>query len=231
MFRKFTLGLTVLISVTSGALAAPAFTWTGAYVGLNVGGAWSNFRNLDAVGPNCWWCANNYGRNESNIVGGGQIGYNFQMDNSVVLGLEAQIGRGLFNSATHAYDPTHLTPDTSVSDNVFGVAAARVGYSFGQTMIYAKGGLSVAQINYKWVDPTYSAWASNTKTTTSGVFGAGVEYQISPQISLKAEYLRVALSGTNILIVQNYAGGYVQRVRIGGADTFTVGANFRFGGP
>ena len=235
MFRKMIGGLSALAALVAGSCASaapapPAFTWTGAYVGLNVGGAWSNFVNLDKSSVNCWWCANNYGKNEANIVGGGQLGYNYQMDN-IVLGVEAEVGRGLYSSATHAYDPTHHTPDTSLFDDVFGVAAVRLGYSFGPAMIYAKGGVGAVQTNYKWNDPAYSAWATATKTTVGGAYGVGAEYQISPQFSLKAEYLRLDFSSIATLDVQNYSGGYQQHIRIRPIDTFRVGANVRFGGP
>ena len=97
-------------------------------------------------------------------------------------------------------------------------------------MVYAKGGLGFANVSYHWSDPdpAYSAWADGTKTIYGGVFGGGIEYQVSPLISLKLEYLRLAFNYTHTLDVQNYCCNYQQQIHVGAVDTIKVGANFHF---
>src|SRR5271166_3433873 len=101
----------LLASAAVAALAAPAFAadlpvayptkapayvaaynWTGFYVGVNLGGAWARNTNTDTffnaagvpVGINSSSSTN------SGVIGGGQIGYNWQTGN-LVFGLEADI--------------------------------------------------------------------------------------------------------------------------------------------
>ena len=216
-------------SVASAASPPPVYSWTGFYFGLNIGGARSSFLNLDGPEtPHCWWCLNNYGKSANNLILGGQLGYNFQFNN-IVVGIEGEVGKGLFKDSVVANDPTYLTPNTHLSDNVFGLGTGRIGYSFGPTMVYAKGGVGFVQVNYQWSDPRYAAWAGNAKTTYGGVYGAGVEYQISPLVSVKLEYMRLAFSDTSILNVQGYCCNYQQQVQISPIDTIKVGVNFLFG--
>src|SRR5213076_870157 len=62
------------------AVTAPAPLWTGLYAGVNLGGAWTS-------GPSM-----------SGVIGGGQVGYNWQLG-SVVLGAEADIQGADLNSS------------------------------------------------------------------------------------------------------------------------------------
>src|SRR5260370_15579118 len=73
----------------------PECNWSGFYIGLNVGGQWGHSEDEDFdynfgvpnefAGPKKW------GYDESGVVGGGQVGYNFQW-NWLVLGVEADGG-------------------------------------------------------------------------------------------------------------------------------------------
>ncbi len=62
----------------------PVFSWTGLYIGANIGGAWSNGSITDQV------TGANLSSNSSGFIGGGQIGYNYQF-NTFVLGVEWDI--------------------------------------------------------------------------------------------------------------------------------------------
>src|SRR5690242_2411029 len=62
----------------------PPFSWTGFYVGANIGGAWSNGAIADVV------TGANLNTDSSGFIGGGQVGFNYQF-NTFVLGLEWDI--------------------------------------------------------------------------------------------------------------------------------------------
>jgi outer membrane immunogenic protein len=88
---------------------APVMTWTGFYVGFNVGGAWDNSRSVDTrgqaiqgftdgIGPASFAgisaaAASSSGSfgNDGHFIGGGQIGYNWQFGRGGVVGFEADI--------------------------------------------------------------------------------------------------------------------------------------------
>ena len=78
----------------------PAFTWTGCYIGGNVGGAWANVEVTDV--PTGFTAS----RSNSGFAGGGQIGCDYQMGAWVV---------GIRNM----FDGTSIRQTTPFSDGVF----------------------------------------------------------------------------------------------------------------
>src|SRR3974390_2796916 len=65
-------------------IAAPIFTWTGFYLGGNLGAAWAQRSVTDVFG-------NTFTRtSDARFIGGGQLGYNWQFTN-FVLGVEGDI--------------------------------------------------------------------------------------------------------------------------------------------
>src|SRR5262249_13985727 len=75
----------------------PFYIWTGLYVGVHAGGGWADLGGGD---------------NGSGFIGGGQIGYSYQI-NQWVWGLEAEIsGSGIKNNLA-----TFGTPFGSITAN------------------------------------------------------------------------------------------------------------------
>src|SRR5215471_9098997 len=76
---------------------APPFSWTGFYLGANIGGAWGRRSVTDSLfGLSLSNSVNNNGA----FIGGGQLGYNYQCGN-FVLGIEGDFD-GVAN--THPAD-------------------------------------------------------------------------------------------------------------------------------
>ena len=96
-------------------VVASAPTWTGFYLGGNVGGSWATV-SLGSVDL----------ATDSGFVGGGQIGYNFQTG-ALVLGIESDIG---------VVSLSKFESDAKLLVDVTG----RVGYAAGPALFYAKGG-------------------------------------------------------------------------------------------
>ena len=62
----------------------PAFNWTGFYIGPNIGAGWENFNITDTL------TGLSFGSNtRSAFIGGGQVGFNYQVSPFFVLGVEA----------------------------------------------------------------------------------------------------------------------------------------------
>ncbi len=72
---------------------APAPAWAGFYFGANVGGAWGDLRATDVDGYDGInvSAGDKWTNSTSGVLGGGQVGYNFQYGN-VVFGPEADFG-------------------------------------------------------------------------------------------------------------------------------------------
>jgi outer membrane immunogenic protein len=144
--------------------AAPIFTWTGFYVGVNAGYGWSD-DDFDSV-------ALADDDNDGGFIGGAQVGYNYQIG-SFVVGLEGDIQYADFGREG-AFVVGGVTYDVDNSD-WFGTARARAGVAFGQALIYATGGFAFADDATGWT------------------VGGGVEYAFTNNLSAKIEGLYVNL--------------------------------------
>jgi outer membrane immunogenic protein len=220
----------IALSFGNAALAkdlpSQELSWSGLYGGVMAGGSSSNLTVLDGPGNvNCWWCVNNYGHKADQMFVGGQIGYNYQID-QLVLGIEGELSNKMVDGK--AFDPTHTGPSGRVDGGFYGAITGRLGYSLGPALIYGKAGWGAMDAHMSWADPVYSSTASGHKTLSGAVFGGGIEYALSPAISLKAEYMNLDLGGSKLLNVIGYPGGYQQRIKLDSIDTFRVGVNFYF---
>jgi outer membrane immunogenic protein len=143
---------------------APAPTWTGFYLGVEAGGAWSD-RNVK-------WSANDpatqqlfngvalpgnqpliasYAVNRSGGVGGAEIGYNWQSGSNVVMGVEADISAAHVSgtaTATSTLDtattPAILQSTTSHQDTEwYGTLRGRLGWlATPNLLLFGTGGLA-----------------------------------------------------------------------------------------
>ena len=155
----------------------PAFTWTGFYVGANAGYGWGN------VNANGWA---NVGDLDG-FVGGGQIGYNYQMG-PFVIGAEADIQGADLTSGNNL-------GGVRVKTEYFGTVRARVGVAFDRFMPYITGGWAYG--NVKTSIPTL-AFSSDRSHTGGWTVGGGVEYAFTNNLIGGVEYLYVDLGEKNI---------------------------------
>ena len=156
----------------------PAFTWTGFYVGANAGYGWGNvnangFANVGDL---------------DGFVGGGQVGYNYQMGQFVV-GLEADLQAADLSSGNNL-------GLVGVKTDYFGTVRARVGVAFDRFMPYVTGGWAYG--NVKTSVPAL-AFSSDRSHTGGYAVGAGLEYAVTNNIIAGVEYLYVDLGEKNIL--------------------------------
>lgn len=146
--------------------APPAFSWTGFYIGGNTGYSWGSGKDaIDGVDPNGW-------------LAGGQVGYNYQFQNNVLVGLEADIQGGDISGGANGLDSKL---------DYFGTVRARLGYAFDRVLPYVTGGLAYGRntITDFGIDSsnTHVGWAA----------GAGVEYALTNNWTARAEYLYMDL--------------------------------------
>ena len=156
----------------------PVFTWTGFYVGANAGYGWGNvnangFANVGDL---------------DGFVGGGQVGYNYQMGQFVV-GLEADLQAADLSSGNNL-------GLINVKTDYFGTVRARVGVAFDRFMPYITGGWAYG--NVKTSIPGIG-FSSDRSHTGGYAVGAGLEYAVTNNIIAGVEYLYVDLGEKNIL--------------------------------
>lgn len=205
--------------------APPAPIWQGFYIGGNVGYGW------DADGHDHFASSDgNFraGLDNAGAFGGGQFGYNAQYGN-IVAGIEADIQGGDVNSSlayTHGGGVGTLTSDF----NAFGTIRGRLGYAMGPWLLYATGGFAWADVDTRALGVTGAGKGydvSGSSFATGYVVGAGVEYALNRNWSIKGEYQYLNLdAGT---IGGTDSGGSAVNVR-SEPDLHTVrmGLNYRF---
>jgi outer membrane immunogenic protein len=254
MFKARIAAMAVVATVTAGsALAAdlpsrkgpppaylpppPLMTWTGFYVGLNAGGVWSaNGSNPNNLAPYTNTVAGGVvflpgstgGSNAGGFVGGGQIGYNYQL-NSIVVGAEADFqGTTMSGSAAPwavypAAAPAGslwwpLAPaGANVALNWFGTVRGRAGFLFTPTLlVYGTAGFAYGGV--------YNSFTGGSNTRTGWTAGGGVEWMFLPNWSAKGEYLFTDLDAGG---VQNWWGQAGVR-RHPEFHTVRAGVNYHF---
>jgi outer membrane immunogenic protein len=202
-----------------------AFSWTGFYVGGNIGGMWSRDGVVD-LDPN------HYGMIPGNantlspvgIVGGVQAGYNYQIS-SVVLGVEGDLD---FSSAKGSFrfldSPGAPYSIHSTSLPFFGDIRARAGVAFDRFLPYVTGGVVFADVKNSFVDPSWGFSLNRGGSATGWTVGGGAEYAIDNHWSVKAEYLFMQFPSVTAGLQSNY---YAFKFK-DSAQVARVGLNYRF---
>ena len=226
--------------------------WTGFYVGGFLGGAYgrSDIRFVGdpaGAGNNPWVFGG---------LGGGQIGYNYQV-NSWVFGVEGDIGGTNLHGArtcgnSIGRDPVTFLP-TSFSPflltcrdsmNWIATAAARVGWAYGRTLWYVKGGGAWSEDSTSIgcvIAPAnnFQGFNNNCRNqaniitngfSTSGnragwTVGFGSEFDLGKNWSAKAEYDYIDFGNRTALATD---GTTVLRTATTVSEV-KIGVNYRFG--
>jgi outer membrane immunogenic protein len=247
MLRRFLLASAGAVALAGAAAAAelppappppappPPPLWTGFYAGLSVGGAWNASNSVETLAVNTF---DNYAvvtglplgaesaasqsgvasiNNGGGVIGGGQIGYNFQLTNwgwsSVLVGIEADISglsqRGNGSFANSVTDPVSgdtanafVTNETGV--DWLGTVRGRLGWLITPTLlIYGDGGLAYGGVRAStythafWTpggtftsgDEWTDSFGSLSETRVGWTAGGGLEWMFMPNWSFKVEYL------------------------------------------
>jgi outer membrane immunogenic protein len=140
------------LPVQPAVYAPPPFSWTGLYLGGQIGYAWGN-NNASLFFPTVLLSSLYFNNSPQGVIGGAHVGYNLQI-NQWVLGVEGSVdgtslSKGVFLSA--AGTPATIT--TRAEDQ--GSIRARAGIAFDRALIYATGGAAFTGIanNYSTFPP------------------------------------------------------------------------------
>jgi outer membrane immunogenic protein len=195
---------------TKAPVAAPVYNWTGFYVGGNIGYGWG--RSTDSATPlpqpSFGELPFSQGLSPSGILGGGQIGYNYQTG-AYVWGLEADFqGSDIKNSSTmFGLDPAFPADNNVDNQHLtwFGTVRGRVGWlPVNPLLIYVTGGLIYGEVKTDSLTTyapipasTYPGSASSVRT--GWTVGGGVEWMFTPKWTAKLEGLYYQIDGQNYL--------------------------------
>lgn len=224
------------------------YDWTGLYFGANLGGLSSTaafdwvpdpagFPNAAAdlttasTGSSSNWA----------LIGGGEIGANWQVDNHYVVGIEADYGvlRLKQSRADNLARFGFASSPLAESMDLDGIATVRgrLGYAFDRLLIYATGGVAFAHFKYRDSIAFGASGTNNTASldtwSTAAVYGGGIEYALAGNWTAKIGYLHTEIgdptSSRNSDPVAFPAAGIVHNhnARI---DIVRFGLDYKFGG-
>ncbi|MBN8964638.1 MAG: porin family protein [Rhizobiales bacterium] len=255
MKRNWIAGVAVALSTAGTAWAAdmpvkahsvsavpPVTNWTGLYVGGHVGYGWGDEKNVATTGNTNFVAGHVFDPTDVNgIIGGGQFGANFQAG-SWVFGLEGEYSASGIDgrrAELTELNPQPNLPRTSTSHpevDWLADVTGRVGYSWGNWLVYAKGGGA-------WTHTKGSSVVSNAVNaalaTTVGsenrsgwLVGGGVEWVLSQNWSAKIEYNYMdfgtkGISRTNITPGPNLGNVNLRDSSLT-LNTIKFGVNYRF---
>jgi len=227
----FTVAALVLLKPVNAAAQDTTAPWTGFYAGINGGYAWSGDTSVSRLEffPIAGFL-NEPGFEMEGAFGGGQIGYNFALGSQIVLGIEADFQGGDIDDGYHITDALLNDVVAQSSLNWFGTVRARAGIVVNRTLIYATGGLAYGEIesSFAFNNPLNSF--SATTQETGYVLGGGLETQIAPNWSFKAEYQHINLDAdARFNSAANPGTGFdIDKLKTQ-LDTVRVGVNYKFG--
>jgi opacity protein-like surface antigen len=218
---------------------AEAVKWTGLYVGGFAGAT---------QGTADWnYAGGGVNPRIGGFIGGGDLGYNYQIDRWV-LGAEVALGGTNTNGGT-ACGPLAVSPlgvpapmfemTCKAQAGWLAMATARVGYTWERALFYIKGGTAwtdekfAATCNFTSVFPcTNPAGAVSTGFTASTnragwVIGYGAEFALTGSWSARAEFDYISFGDGDVTTSDGSVIGVGMHLY-----EATVGVNYRFnGGP
>ena len=215
------------------APVAMVYDWTGFYVGVNAGvGIGRDYTRL-AI-PTGTSLEASY-LNPVGAVGGGQIGYNWQLPKSafgsIVLGVEADLQatgmRDNFNCLLGCIPG--LNANFNQRLDWFGTVRGRVGIATGPVLTYVTGGYAYGSVKTTLTETIGTTALFSTSQNRGGwTWGSGVEASLGGNWTGKIEYLYVNLGDRlDSFTANTFAQAVSTDIR---EQIFRVGLNYRIGG-
>lgn len=180
----------------------PMYNWTGLYAGAHLGGISGDFKSNVPIGiPGPL-------DDSGSVMGGLQIGYNWQFANPWVLGIEWDVSGIDVRAATGAL---------AFQENWMSTLRGRVGYAWDRYLLYFTAGTA-------WTHVKATAAAGTTDRSVTGLaIGGGLEGALAwPNWTLRGEFLYVNVPLETYLIGATRIDG--------GSDNYIArfAVNYRF---
>ena len=233
-------------------VAPPVMTWTGCYIGGNVGGVFTQQSADFNVGS--------ISHDNSGFTGGGQIGCDYQWAGGWVIGFRNMFngtsGGGktvTINGVNGVVDPAFNGATVNFSNQWFDALTARLGYAWSPAwLMYFQGGavwskakaeitgfgnnFNNSGVNVCGLSNVTCDFGSASRTRTGWTIGGGVEWRFAPQWSAFLEGNYYDYGNNNRTITTN---NFFNVTDFGGCDlgcsfntkstaaTVLVGVNWR----
>jgi outer membrane immunogenic protein len=202
---------------------AAVYNWTGFYIGADVGYGWG--RSTGTLTNAAGLFPVPYSLDPSGVIGGGFVGYNWQVSN-VVLGIEADWQAADLNESGNFLlggVPTY-TIGTKVKD--YGSVRGRLGFAFDRWMVFGTAGAAWGRwdTSYAFIGgvPFVTAGTSSNVGWTAG---AGVEYAFTNNWLGRVEYRYTDLGRSSFISAATNSRELGNRVTV---NDVRVGIAYKF---
>ena len=206
----------------------PIYNWTGFYGGLDIGGSWGN-ANLWVPGYPYTFSHNS---TNNGVIGGGFVGYNYQINNFVI-GVQGEFdGTGNGNSR-YTSGPLGQFGDvyqSKFSQDWIASIDGRLGYAMDRTLFYALGGVAWDQQSADLYNLSTGYSISRSNTRTGYDVGGGVEYAFTNNWTGRVEYRYYNFGHSNDAFFDGNLSGIYARSTLTD-NVFRVGLAYKFGAP
>jgi outer membrane immunogenic protein len=216
-----TTGAAAAADLASKAPAHSTYNWSGAYAGLYTGYSWGDGAGAYFAGGSRIETAN---LNADGFLIGGQAGYNWQFG-SVVAGIEGDLafsngdGDGNIYTFPGGVGPVAIT---HAETNFLGSITGRVGYAADRALFYAKGGVGFTRLEITDISNAGFHNANGKESIAGWTLGAGVEYALNNNWTIKSEYQFYRFSPNVTLrdpvggVFRNYNDDFnIQAIKVG----------------
>ncbi|CDX59178.1 Outer membrane protein [Mesorhizobium plurifarium] len=185
----FSMKLSLLCSVAFLAASSPVlaadlvqpvagmpFSWTGFYVGGQAGGGWNDSHWSGSFFP--------FDTNGSGGIFGGQIGYNWQID-QYVIGIEGDLAGSTVKGDNQCSVATGTTCETK--QDYLASVRGRLGYAVDRFLIYGDAGVAFTKYKIAEVDST-TPQTFGGGSRVGWTAGLGAEYALTDHWTAGAEW-------------------------------------------
>lgn len=133
------------------------------------------------------------------FLGGANVGVNYQLQNGIVIGAEADIAAGSTRGSALMYNTvTGLVEPVTVEGSISPTASlrARVGIAFDRFLPFVTGGAALAQSSFSFAQPPLVILGLE-QVQLGWTAGLGLEYAVTENISAKAEFRYSQFNGSS----------------------------------
>jgi outer membrane immunogenic protein len=178
-------------------------SWSGAHIGASLGAAWSKLDidyaatpisggGFSPAGAANIIAAGTGTIKSTGVTAGGQIGHDWQWGH-LVAGGELDLSYTDLSGTRLA--PVFLVPNNlqqTFTSRFLSTLRGRFGYAQGTGLVYATGGLALADLSVSDAATSVAAGTAQSSThqiRTGWTLGGGAEWMVRPRWSVKVEYL------------------------------------------
>lgn len=189
--------------INAGTMGESETGWDGLYLSGQLGGAWAN-QDWKYTNPNYFntvgarLLGTDFSFQNSNIAGGGNLGFNYLMDNWL-LGIEGALTATNLKPVINS--PFFPTDKYKSEVKALGTLKGRLGYAMDDWLFNINGGGAWVDTSLTLLDPQAGIKASSSNQWKSGwVAGLGVDKKIISNLSvgLGYDYSKVSVNNQTL---------------------------------